>query len=84
MKSWQYPDWLYCENCENDVPVVLTEKTEEVTHTGTDGKETPVTLRYTVAVCPYCGRTVCERDRHYAFLRASKTMNTTQTEETKE
>ena len=71
-KHWIYPEYLYCDACETDVKVDVVERRDTV-HNNQSGQD--VTITYTAAVCPHCGKTVCERDYHLAFLRIDEKEN---------
>ena len=63
LEPYEYPDVLYCDQCGQDVDSKIVERTATYTR---DGKEIPV--KYKAAVCPVCGKTLCERDRDFAFV----------------
>ena len=67
MEAYEYPDCLYCEQCDQDVDTKIVERTGTYTNDLVTG-----TYKYMVAVCPICGHTLCERDKEFAFLTAIK------------
>ena len=64
---YEYPDDLYCIQCDEDVKPAIEERTEQLLK---DGKD--VILPYSAAVCPKCGSLLCDRDRDYAVVRMAR------------
>lgn len=62
-KEFDYPDTLYCDQCETDVEIKKSTCTRMIEDTA--GKRYPVT--FTAALCPVCGKIVCDRDYYYSL-----------------
>lgn len=66
MDGYQYPEELYCDQCDQDVrPEILA---KEAAIERTDGLR--ISFSYRAALCPLCRKTLCERDYDYALVRA--------------
>ena len=68
---YEYPTELYCDQCDRDVGPKIEERTTAYTNYVT-GQEYAVPWK--AAVCPLCGKTLCERDQDYAFVELLKRM----------
>lgn len=65
-KKYEYPADLYCIACDEDVDVEIDTRIEKLV---CDGRN--IDAPYDVAVCPKCGKVLCERDRGFAVIRAA-------------
>ena len=63
MEAYEYPAVLWCDRCNKDVEITLEDRTATYTH-----EEAEIPVPYKAAVCPICGKTLCERDRDFAFV----------------
>lgn len=62
-REFDYTDYLYCDRCETDVEIARQECVRQIEDR--TGKRYDVV--FTAAVCPHCGKIVCERDYYYAL-----------------
>ena len=69
LEPYEYPEVLYCDQCGQDVDTKIEERTATYTRDGEDFQ-----VSYRAAVCPVCGKTLCERDQDFAFVNAISQM----------
>ena len=67
LEPYEYPAVLYCDQCRADVETKIEERTVRCTH---DAKD--IFVPYKAAVCPVCGRVLCERDRDFQIANAAE------------
>lgn len=63
----RYMDSYYCDHCRQDVEPKIEEESQTLVNTQS-GK--PLTVFFHAAKCPLCGKTLCEREFDYMFIRA--------------
>ena len=70
LEPFEYPAALYCPVCDQDVEPRIVQRSAVY-----GSAEKPVTVPYKAAVCPVCGKTLCERDRDFAFANSTEEQN---------
>ena len=70
-KIFDYPDLLYCDQCETDVEIVKKDLTREIV----DEAGKCYKVHFTAAICPHCGKIVCERDYYYSLNEVLEHIN---------
>jgi len=67
LEAYEYPAVLYCDQCHADVE---TKTEDRETVICMSGKE--ICVPYKAAVCPACGRMLCERDRDFQIANLAE------------
>ena len=76
MEAYEYPAVLWCDRCNKDVEITLEDRTATYTH-----QDEKIDVPYKAAVCPVCGKTLCERDRDFAFVNMTLKIDADASEE---
>lgn len=66
---YEYPDELFCTDCRADVKPALKQRIDKYTDTDSGAE---LDAPCTIAVCPKCGKLLCEKDADYALLRLAR------------
>ena len=67
MDRYEYPDELYCNECDADVKPDIVDRIERMKKMGED-----IDVPYKAAVCPKCGAMLCDRDLEYAIIEIAR------------
>ena len=65
---YEYPDKLYCIYCDKDVKPEIDDRIDKYEYDTGLKLEAPCKI----AICPKCGKLLCEKDADYALLRLAR------------
>ncbi len=69
--GYEYPKILYCGDCEKRVPVKL-ETRQDILVRELNHHTEEISVSYQAALCPLCGKVLCENDRDWALIRLTQ------------
>ena len=64
---YEYKPEYYCDRCKADVRPNIVLKSQVMKNLKTVSE---LTVEYRAVECPICGKTLCEREFDYAFIKA--------------